>query len=378
MTELQNAQDDALEAQLQSQADIERKAADDAEKIAQQNYDDMRAGQRQNLENMLSDLQTALDNGTISWGDALGQVKKLITDNVGDFATLGGMIGDVFMQQLLQSITDAGTASGPVAAALNQLKKLGYRWNPDTQQWEPIPKGTGTGTLPAAPPGSSGNCFVAGTMVWTPTGVIAIEKLEVGDKVLAWEFATSRFVETRVSQATSHTVDAVLDLEIREGPTITVSPEHPFWSNGEWRPVRELRMGDTVSVRDGEILREAFVESLDAIAGERGVYNLHVEHPDHCYLAEGVLVHNKVYTGAKGFLTLGRKPITALLHGPEAVVPLESPIGRQILGGGGGGAAVYNLHFYSPVGAPASFAQDLRRELIRIQKKNTHDILGRP
>jgi hypothetical protein len=250
MDELQSAQDDALEGQLQSQAEIERAAADKARDDAIREYDDLRQLQRDKLQEQLDELEAKLESGKISWKDAQEAIKKLIGDDIGPFAELGATIGQTFMQALLDSITNAGTADGPLAQALNKLKALGYRWNPDTGEWEPIPKGN-----PGAAPGS---------------------------------------------------------------------------------PVTRPRPGTGGPGGGGVILQEG------------GIY-------------------------------MGRKPLKALLHGPEAVIPLSDPRAAKMLGDGGSGApgTVYELHFHAPVGAAREFAQDLRRELLKIEDRNTNSLWGK-
>jgi hypothetical protein len=49
---------------------------------------------------------------------------------------------------------------------------------------------------------SKGSCFVAGTPVWTETGPVAIEKLQIGDRVLAQNVETGELAYKPVLQAT--------------------------------------------------------------------------------------------------------------------------------------------------------------------------------
>jgi hypothetical protein len=76
-------------------------------------------------------------------------------------------------------------------------------------------------------------CFVAGTAIQTPDGARPIESLRVGD-----------LVETRKGpRRVTHTmqrVAPVIALEMSDGSNIICTPDHPFWSEGQWVQAKEL------------------------------------------------------------------------------------------------------------------------------------------
>ena len=39
-------------------------------------------------------------------------------------------------------------------------------------------------------------------------------------------------------------------LELSNGTTIEVTPEHRFFSNGEWTPIEELNVNDTLQLKE--------------------------------------------------------------------------------------------------------------------------------
>ena len=80
--------------------------------------------------------------------------------------------------------------------------------------------------------GEGGMCFVAGTQVSTPDGKVTIEKLKVGDRVMAFDVKQGKVVESKVL-ATAHRETNWL-VEIREisGGRILCTRNHPVYSPG--------------------------------------------------------------------------------------------------------------------------------------------------
>ncbi|MGI8981352.1 MAG: polymorphic toxin-type HINT domain-containing protein [Pirellulaceae bacterium] len=101
-------------------------------------------------------------------------------------------------------------------------------------------RGSGGGTSQVA---ITGECLVAGTPVWTASGLLAVEKIKVGDLVLSQDAETGELA-----------LRPVLRTTIRpRGPTVKftagqesfeASGGHPFWVSGDgWRKASELRSG---------------------------------------------------------------------------------------------------------------------------------------
>ena len=79
-------------------------------------------------------------------------------------------------------------------------------------------------------------------------------------------------------------------LELSNGTTIEVTPEHRFFSNGEWTPIEELNVYDTLQVKDNSIV---VIENKIIFPTFVEVYNLEIEDNENYYVTEeGVLVHN--------------------------------------------------------------------------------------
>ena len=79
-------------------------------------------------------------------------------------------------------------------------------------------------------------------------------------------------------------------MELSNGTTLEVTPEHRFFSNGEWTPIEELNVNDTLQLKDNSIV---VIENKIIFPTFVEVYNLEIEDNENYYVTEeGVLVHN--------------------------------------------------------------------------------------
>jgi len=129
-------------------------------------------------------------------------------------------------------------------------------------------------------------CFLAGTSITTDNGVVAIENIKVGDRVLSFNVLTDQNEYAYVTK--------VYDLPDTEeyysiNNKIRVTGEHPFYVNGEWVEVKNLKTGDLLTTEGGGVLA---IRSIDKVVDTQPRYNFEVD-GTHTYFAEGVLVHNK-------------------------------------------------------------------------------------
>ena len=134
--------------------------------------------------------------------------------------------------------------------------------------------------------GAAGGCFLAGTNVETSKGKQPIESIKVGDTVLSTDLKSKDKVQSEVTETFVHD-DADKYLVIND--KIKATPNHPFYSNGEWKEIGELSIGDKILHVDGV---EHKIESIEQIDEPVTVYNIEVD-KNHNYFAEGYLVHNK-------------------------------------------------------------------------------------
>lgn len=137
--------------------------------------------------------------------------------------------------------------------------------------------------------------MVAGTLVATPEGLVAIETLEIGDMVLAYDMETGRVVPQSVLDVLrtepKPTYNVILRAANGETAQFEATDDHP-WLNAakEWRNTDELTVGDWLIAGDGE--RFEVVE-----VGKNGnvevAYTLTVD-TLHTYIMgeAGIIVHN--------------------------------------------------------------------------------------
>ena len=151
------------------------------------------------------------------------------------------------------------------------------------------------------PPGSCltrpVRCFPAGTLVATPKGKVAIERLRAGDLVLAEEPRSGKVEAERVTAALTLPRSPLLALELSDGSSIRVQPNHVFWLEGGPRRARAgwlmaglLRPGDRLRTAGG---RGVGVLRVRWNVGSAVVYTLTVAR-DHTFFVgtAEVLVHN--------------------------------------------------------------------------------------
>ena len=138
--------------------------------------------------------------------------------------------------------------------------------------------------------GATTVCFPAGTKVHTQWGLADIEKLEVGVPVLTYNEETGEQEYKKVKKVMCRMTRRMCALELSNGSTIEVTPEHRFFSNGVWTPIEELNVNDTLQLKDNSIV---VIENKIIFPTFVEVYNLEIEDNENYYVTEeGVLVHN--------------------------------------------------------------------------------------
>lgn len=138
--------------------------------------------------------------------------------------------------------------------------------------------------------GATTVCFPAGTKVHTRWGLANIERLEVGVPILTYNEGSGETEYKKVKKLTMRTTRRMCILELSNGEMVEVTPEHRFYSNGEWIPIEEMEIGDTIECKDKTLL---IIEKKTIIATFVQVYNLEVEDNENYYVTgDGILVHN--------------------------------------------------------------------------------------
>lgn len=106
-------------------------------------------------------------------------------------------------------------------------------------------------------------CFVAGTLVKTPSGDIPIEQVQPG-MFVCHARGVDRVLATSAKLATE-----MITLEYSDGSTITCTPNHPVFTEAGWKPAGSLELGSlSIGVQGMRMLWEA-VSTVDESPGQR-------------------------------------------------------------------------------------------------------------
>ncbi|MCP4712683.1 MAG: hypothetical protein GY869_28995, partial [Planctomycetes bacterium] len=137
-------------------------------------------------------------------------------------------------------------------------------------------------------------CFVAGTPVWTEDGLVAIEEIEIGDQVMAWDEATGEVDYHKVLQLIRSERNDLCRLDFNEGDTVICSRNHRFWIESRgWVEAQNLQLNDVCYQQAGENVKH--LQRLEIVATPTlvPVYNIEVESAHTYFVGEQqILVHN--------------------------------------------------------------------------------------
>lgn len=93
-------------------------------------------------------------------------------------------------------------------------------------------------------------CFTAGTPVAAKDGIKFIEDIQQGDEVWAYDEKTGELSLKPVVNTFERAANVLVNIEIGD-EIITATPEHPFYSNGEWKEAGMLEAGDPIQLMNG-------------------------------------------------------------------------------------------------------------------------------
>ena len=157
---------------------------------------------------------------------------------------------------------------------------------------------TGVSVVAAFTGGASSTmaCFVAGTLINTMTGLVAIEHLRAGDKIIADDPDTFEVGEKTILEAFERQVDKFVHLTIN-GEKIVTTDNHPFYVQGRgFIEAGSLFVGDKLISADGKDLIVGALE-IEQCENPVTVYNFKVEDYHTYFVGENVIyVHNATCT----------------------------------------------------------------------------------
>jgi len=187
-----------------------------------------------------------------------------------------------------------GAVTGAVSGAVAHRLKTGSWSGAEQAAINGAATGFMTGTITGAITGAvtSPYCFVAGTTVLTAAGAVAIEQIQAGDQVWAWDEETGTVGIKKVVETYVNETDELVHVFVNQ-EEIVATPRHPFYSPVKgWTEAAQLRAGDILVLVNGEyvVVEKIQHEILEAPVA---VYNFHVEDYHTYFVASsGILVHN--------------------------------------------------------------------------------------
>ncbi len=130
-----------------------------------------------------------------------------------------------------------------------------------------------------------GFCVAEGTPISTPSGERAVEQLEPGDLVLAYDVVRRTVVSAPLAAVSS---SIALSTLLFDGG-LRVTADHPLYASGHWTEAEQVDPDARLMRRDGT---EARAGAATTLATPIRVYDLTVDGPANFFAADR-LVHNK-------------------------------------------------------------------------------------
>jgi predicted RNase H-like HicB family nuclease len=167
-------------------------------------------------------------------------------------------------------------------------------------------------------------CFPPTTPVWTPDGLVTIDKIAKGDSVYAYDTDRKEMLEARVT-AVIHSRTAKLYHITTPCGKVETTANHPFWVENQraWVQARNLEPSMQFFLQNGESTSIDTIETQDI---EMPTYNLSIDVRQNYFVGPGILVHNMADPAMEGLtadtfrtiLGLGDKPVN-MGNGPYKV-----------------------------------------------------------
>jgi hypothetical protein len=146
------------------------------------------------------------------------------------------------------------------------------------------------------------SCFIAGTPVWTESGMKPIESIQPGDRVLSQDPDTGELTFKVVIGTTLRPPTEASKLTVN-GEAITTTLGHPLWVTGKgWEMAKHVKEGDQLHGIGGIVN----VNSIEPLPNKVEAHNLVVDDSNTYFVGNcGMLVHDNTY----------RKPTRAIVPG---------------------------------------------------------------
>ena len=136
------------------------------------------------------------------------------------------------------------------------------------------------------------SCFLAGTPVRTEAGLVPIESLQPGDRVLAQDQDTGELTYKLVLRTTLRPPAKMVRITAGS-ESITTTLGHPFWVSGHgWKMAKEFKAGDRLHSHGGAIE----VTNIEPLEKPEPAHNLVVADFNTYFVGnQGLLVHDNEF-----------------------------------------------------------------------------------
>ena len=140
-------------------------------------------------------------------------------------------------------------------------------------------------------------CFTEGTKVFSRDN-LKIDEIEKGDFVYSYNFEKEKIEEKEVLTIFKSKVNKIIKLTLKNTKTnltedIETTPEHLFYTNGNYRLAKYLKVGDELKSFNNEIVEIVNIETKKS-EKEIFVYNIEVKDNHNYFVGENrILVHNE-------------------------------------------------------------------------------------
>lgn len=130
-----------------------------------------------------------------------------------------------------------------------------------------------------------GGCLVKGTKIRTNSGLVEIQDVKIGDKVLTLDG------ECEVTNTFEFDDKDVFEVGFEDGTSVRCSADHKFLSDGNWVSVKEMIDNSYLPVVHKIHGSSVRISCIKKVEKER-VYDITVKEQHHYILENGVVTHN--------------------------------------------------------------------------------------
>jgi len=151
---------------------------------------------------------------------------------------------------------------------------------------------------PTVTPSPTFSCFLAGTRVDTPDGLIPIEDISAGDIIYAVDPESGMKYAAPVQTMWRAEQEEYLHLRTSDNAEVFVTAHHPFYDEetGDFKEIGAYEPGDSLTRLDESGKTYPYITGMTWIHESVEVFHPTVDNPFHTFLAEGFIVHNKTPT----------------------------------------------------------------------------------